>query len=68
MKELGIRAFVKRKYIATTIFNHKLSVAENLLNQNFQTSKPCEAMVGDITYNATDEGWVYLSTLMDLYT
>lgn len=68
MNELGIRSIVKRKYIATTNSNHKLPVAENLLNQNFQTSKPCEVMVGDITYIPTDEGWVYLSTLMDLYT
>lgn len=68
MKELGIRSIVKRKYIATTNSNHKLPVAENLLNQNFKTSKPCEVIVGDITYIPTDEGWVYLSTLMDLFT
>jgi len=43
-------------------------VVENLLNQNFQTSKPCEAIVGDIIFIPIEEGWVYLSTLMNLYS
>jgi len=42
--------------------------APNLLNQEFQASKPNEKWVGDITYIDTAEGWLYLATLLDLYS
>lgn len=42
--------------------------APNLLNQDFSASKPNEKWVGDITYIDTAEGWLYLATIMDLYS
>jgi putative transposase len=58
----------KRKYKATTNSNHKLPVAENLLNQNFKVNKPGMVWVADISYIGTDEGWLYLATVKDIFT
>jgi putative transposase len=68
MKEYGIRARHKRKFKATTDSNHKLPVAPNLLNQDFTTRWPDQTWVADITYIPTKEGWLYLATIMDVYT
>src|SRR3546814_15536426 len=67
MRQEGLRAKAKRKYKATTNSNHKLPVAPNLLQQNFNASVPNQKWVGDITYIATDEGWLYLAVALDLY-
>ena len=56
----------RRKYKATTYSDHKLPVAENLLNRQFEAEHPCEKMVSDITYIPTDEGWLYLAGILDL--
>lgn len=68
MKQHGLRAKAAKKFKATTNSNHKLPVAENLLNQNFYASKSNEKWVSDITYIWTDEGWLYLAAVMDLYS
>jgi len=68
MRFHGWRAKAAKKFKATTNSNHKLPVAPNLLNQNFSASKPNEKWVTDITYIWTDEGWLYLATVMDLYS
>jgi transposase InsO family protein len=68
MKRNGIRAKQKKKFKATTNSKHNLPVAENLLNREFKASKPNQAWVGDITYIATDEGWMYLATWIDLFS
>lgn len=67
-KKLGLRCKQVRKLKATTNSNHRLPLADNLLNQNFQARKPNETWVTDITYVSTDEGWLYLSGVKDLYT
>lgn len=66
--KLGIRCKQKRKFKATTYSNHKLPVAENLLNQQFQVAEPNRVWVTDITYIPTDEGWLYLAGHKDLFT
>jgi len=66
MSENGIRSRVSKKFKATTNSNHKLPVAENILNRDFVTNKPNEKMVSDITYLWTDEGWLYIAAVMDL--
>ena len=43
-------------------------VAPNLLNQDFSASRPNEKWVGDITYIDTQEGWLYLASIMDLFS
>ena len=64
----GIRAKGKRRFKVTTDSNHKLPISPNLLNREFTVAKPDKAWVGDITYIATDEGWLYLAVVIDLFS
>lgn len=66
MRENQIRSKVSKKFKATTNSNHKLPVAENILNREFDVDKPKQKMVSDITYQWTDEGWLYIAGVMDL--
>lgn len=65
--KLGLRCKQKRKFKATTDSNHKLPVAPNLLARKFAVAAPNKAWVTDITYIATDEGWLYLAGIKDLF-
>lgn len=67
-KELRLRCKQKRKFRATTNSNHNLSVAPNLLNQTFAPTAPNQVWVADLTYVATQEGWLYLAGIKDVYT
>ena len=67
MREAGIRSKVARKFKATTNSKHSLPVAENILNREFSADRPNQKMVSDITYLWTDEGWLYIAAVMDLY-
>ena len=64
----GIRAKGKRRFKVTTDSNHKLLVSPNWLNREFSVAEPDKAWVGDITYIATDEGWLFLAVVIDLYS
>ena len=64
----GIKARTKRKFKATTDSNHSLPVAPNLLGRQFAVSVPNRVWTSDITYIATDEGWLYLAAVMDLFS
>jgi transposase InsO family protein len=68
MHDNAIRARSKRKYKATTDSNHGLPVSDNLLNRNFQPERPDLVWTGDITYIATQEGWLYLAVVIDLFS
>jgi putative transposase len=68
MRQEGLSGRRKRKYVHTTNSKHRFPVAENILDRNFTTAYPNEAWVGDITYMQTNEGWVYLAVLLDLYS
>ncbi len=67
MKENGLKSKVVKKYKATTKSNHNLPVAENILNRDFTAEKPNQKWVSDITYVPTDEGWLYVAGILDLY-
>jgi transposase InsO family protein len=67
MREHGLNARRRRKFIRTTNSNHGLRVCENLLKQEFQAAHPGEKWVSDITYLRTREGWLYLTVVLDLY-
>ena len=67
MRQAGLRSRTKKKFKATTNSRHNLPVAPNLLNQDFTVGAPNRAWVGDITYIPTDEGWLYLAVLLDLF-
>ena len=64
----GIRTKGKRRFKVTTDSNHKLPISPNLLNREFNVAEPDKAWVGDITYNASDEGWLYLAVVIDLFS
>jgi len=66
MKELGLRSRTVKKYKATTNSKHNLPVHENVLNRQFKPAAPNKVWAADITYIWTDEGWLYLASVMDL--
>jgi putative transposase len=67
MADNGIRARHKRRYKATTDSKHAFPVAENLLDRQFNPSSPGTVYSADITFIATDEGWLYLAIVLDLF-
>lgn len=68
MKQQGLESKSKRKFKATTNSNHGRPVAPNLLDREFLVDQPDTVYAGDITYIPTDEGWLYLAILIDLYS
>ena len=69
MQQHGIRARGKRRFrVATTDSRHDLPVAPNLLNRNFTPAGPNQAWAGDITYIASEEGWLFLAVVIDLFS
>ncbi len=68
MQRQNLVAKAGRKFKATTMSDHGLAVAPNLLEQDFGAGRPNEKYVGDITYLWTDEGWLYLAVVLDLYS
>lgn len=67
MRDNGVRARHKRRYKATTDSKHALPVAANVLDRQFSPAMPDQVWTGDITYIATDEGWLYLAVVLDLF-
>lgn len=67
-QELGLRCKQKRRLKATTNSRHAFPVADNLLKQTFEPTRPNEVWVTDITYIMTDEGWLYLAGVKDVFT
>ena len=68
MKEMGLRATPIERYVVTTDSNHDLNIYPNLLKRQFDVEEPNKVWVSDITYIWTLEGWVYLSSVMDLFS
>jgi transposase InsO family protein len=67
MQENGIKAKHKRRFKVTTDSKHSLPVAPNLLERNFTPNAPNQVWTSDITYLWTDEGWLYLAIVLDLF-
>jgi transposase InsO family protein len=67
MQQHGIKARTKRKFVATTDSRHSLPVAPDLVQRRFNPEAPNQLWSGDITYIATDEGWLYLAAVIDLF-
>ena len=65
---LRLKAVTQRKFKATTDSNHDGPVAPNLLARDFSTTGPNQKWVGDITYIWTDQGWMYLAVIIDLFS
>lgn len=68
MREHGIMGKAKRRFQVTTDSNHTHPIAPNLLDRKFNVTAPDRVWVGDITYIPTDEGWVFLAVVIDLFS
>ena len=68
MREHGIAAKGRKRFRVTTDSKHDLPIADNLLDRQFTVAKPDQVWVGDITYIATDEGWLFLAVVIDLFS
>jgi putative transposase len=69
MRRHGIRAIMARpRRVRTTDSRHDLPIAPNLLDRNFIATAPNQIWLADITYIETDQGWLYLAAVMDLYS
>jgi putative transposase len=67
-REAGLWCVQRRCCMATTDSSHRLPVAPNLLPHAAAIDAPNRFWASDITYIATDEGWLYLAAATDLYT
>jgi transposase InsO family protein len=68
MNKHGIEAKIFRKYRNTTNSDHQKEKSENILSREFNRQKRNEVWTGDITYIRTQEGWIYLAAVMDIYS
>jgi transposase InsO family protein len=68
MRKHGIRARRPRRRVRTTNSKHSWPVAPNLLDRQFAAAAPNRKWVADLSYIDTDEGWLYLATVMDLFS
>jgi len=68
MKEANVWVRYKKKYKSTTNSEHNKPIYKNELEQNFTVEQSNQALVGDITYIWTAEGWLYLAVVIDLYS
>lgn len=67
MRKNRIRAKKKHRFVVTTDSKHCLPISPNLLERDFDVTGPNQCWVGDITYIPTNEGWLYLATVIDLF-
>jgi len=68
MSENDLVSKHKNKFSITTTSDSWLPVADNLLDRNFKVAIPDQIYVGDITYIWTQEGWLYLAIMIDLFS
>jgi putative transposase len=69
MRRHGIRAIMARpRRVRTTDSRHDFPIAPNLLERNFTAAAPNRIWLADITYVETGQGWLYLATVLDLYS
>jgi putative transposase len=68
MRRYGVRSIVRRRFLCTTDSEHEYPLAPNLLARQFQADDRNRVWLTDITYIATDEGWLYLAAVMDLHS
>ena len=68
MRELGLKPKAARRFKVTTDSQHNKPVAPNILGQRFTPPAANVAWAADITHIRTEEGWLYLATVIDLYS
>ena len=67
MRKHGFRSIHKKKYKVTTVSKHSYPVSANVANRDFTADKTGQKWVSDLTYIHTKEGWLYLTTIIDLF-
>ena len=67
MRLCGLRAKQTKRYKTTTKRNKADPVAPNLLKRDFEADRPNQKWLTDITYIPTQESWLYLAAVLDLY-
>ena len=68
MREHGLQSHKRRRFrVVTTDSRHAHPVAPNVLERNFEALAPNQKWLADMTYVPTDEGWLYLALVLDLY-
>ena len=68
METAGVKVRHKKKYKETTDSNHKQPVFENLVQREFDVQKPNQVYAADVTYIWSQEGWLYLAVVIDLFS
>jgi len=68
MRENGLKGRQKKQFCCSTDSRHSLPVAPNVLDRNFNPAGPNHAWAGDVTYIGTEEGWLYLAVILDLFS
>lgn len=68
MQRHQIQSRVHKRFVVTTNSRHNLKPAENVLKRDFSTTRPNQKWVSDVTFIPTREGWLYLATVMDLFS
>lgn len=69
LTKMNLKVKMKRRYkVITTTSNHKLPISPNHLERDFYSSNSNKAYVGDITYIPTNEGWLYLAIVIDIFS
>ncbi len=68
IQQHGIKARTKRKFVVTTDSHHSLSAVPGLVQRRLNPEVPNQLWSGDITYIQTDEGWLYLAAVIDLFS
>ncbi len=64
----GLQGYRPRRFRKTTDSRHSDRIAPNVLARDFSTDAPNRAWVGDVTYIPTQQGWLYLAVLLDLFS
>jgi putative transposase len=68
MRENGLEGRQKRRFCRTTDSKHAFPIAPNLLERRFDPERPNQVWATDVTYVATQEGWLYLAVILDLFS
>ena len=68
MRQARLRGSIKKRYRVPSGRRAVGPVAANVLNRDFRPRGPNQVWAGDITYVRTEEGWLYLAVVLDLYS
>jgi len=68
MRERGLKGAQKRRFRCTTDSRHSLPIAPNRLDRNFDPTEANRVWAGDVTYIATEQGWLYLAVILGLFS